>query len=109
MYLFTSLTCPHCPAAKTAMDEIAEERTDADFQKLSLEQPNAQRLAKTFGVQSVPTFIIQGPEHEGNIGLVGSQSKDTLNKYLDIASGKKQIASKESFITKLKKKFKVTE
>lgn len=99
------MTCPHCPAAKNSLHEFAKERQDIDVFELSLHDPAAQRIAQGFGVQSVPTFIIQGPAHEGNIGLVGSQAKSTLHKYVNKALGKENKKAKESIFTRFKKKF----
>lgn len=106
IYLFTSMTCPHCPVAKKGLDELRKQRSDIDAHELPLHTPQAQHLAKQFGVQSVPTFIIQGQKHEGNIGLVGSQSQHTLNKYVDIALGKRSQdpPSSNSVFTRLKKR-----
>jgi len=39
---------------------------------------------------SVPTFIIQGPIYPELIGLRGNQTKEVMNKYLDIALGKRK-------------------
>jgi len=89
--LFTSMTCPNCPPAKTIFEEMKKERTDIDLHSLGTHEPQGQRLARKFGIQSVPTFIFYGPGHEKPMGLVGVQSKNTLNKYINIAMGTEQL------------------
>ncbi|MGM5480458.1 MAG: thioredoxin domain-containing protein [Nanobdellota archaeon] len=93
--LFTSPTCPHCPNAKEIFDKVQKERDDADFHNILLTTPENQELAKKFGVMSVPTFIIYGPEHEKPMGLRGTHSKETINKYVDIALGKQKLEEKK--------------
>ncbi len=95
--LFTSMTCPHCPVAKQTFNEISGERSDVELHSLSLETQKAQHLAKKFGVKSVPTFIFYGPSHEAPMGLVGSQTKDVLNKYIDISIGTRKHEEKKRF------------
>jgi protein-disulfide isomerase len=87
--LFTSNTCSNCPPAKKEFDKLREERTDIELHELLTQSPKGQKLAKKFGIMSVPTYIFYGPGHESPMGLVGSQSVNTLNKYVDKALGKK--------------------
>ncbi len=89
--LFTSITCPHCPVAKKVFAEVAKERNDVDMHSLQTHESQAKRLARKFGIQSVPTFIFYGPGHEAPMGLAGVQSKSTVNKYIDIAVGTKKL------------------
>ncbi|MGM5481469.1 MAG: thioredoxin domain-containing protein [Nanobdellota archaeon] len=93
--LFTSMTCPHCPQAKKVFEQVSEDRDDTEFHNMMMHEPQAQQLAKQFGVQSVPTFIIYGPSHENPMGLVGTQSDETLNKYINIAIGKQDLQEKQ--------------
>ena len=87
--LFTSQTCPNCPPAKKEFEKLREQRTDVELHELQTQTPKGQRLAKKFGIMSVPTYIFYGPGHDTPMGLVGSQSVDTLSKYVDKALGKK--------------------
>ena len=89
--LFTSMTCPHCPVAKKIFEEVRKERDDVELHSLMTHTPQGHDLAKRFGIQSVPTFVFYGPGHGSPMGLVGVQSKDTLNKYIDIALGKRSL------------------
>ena len=91
VYLFTSPTCPHCPPAKRFMQNFKSTRDDCDFIELSTITEEGQKKAEHFDVMSVPTFIIKGPGYNGNIGLRGVQSNDSMNKYIDIALGKRSI------------------
>lgn len=87
VYLFSSPTCPHCPPAKKVIEEISKERDDFIFKFIMLVTPSAQKMAQKFNVMSVPTFIIQGPGIDYNIGLQGGQSKKELNKYINKSLG----------------------
>lgn len=100
--VFTSTTCPHCPAAKKALLDVKSLRDDVETHILQTNTPQGQRLAQKFNVMSVPTFIFYGPGHEAPIGLVGSQSNETLHKYIDIALGKRELKTeKKSFLGRL--------
>lgn len=103
--LFTSMTCPHCPKAKEIFGELSGEREDVEFHDLMTHDKYAQRLAKKFGVQSVPTFVIYGPGNPTPMGLAGVQSKNTLTKYLDIAIGKQAHEEQKPLFGGLKKFF----
>ncbi|MFP4645406.1 MAG: thioredoxin domain-containing protein [Candidatus Woesearchaeota archaeon] len=94
--LFTSMTCPHCPHAKKVFEKVKGERRDSEFHNLLMNDPQAQLLAQKFNVRSVPTFIFYGPGHETPMGLVGVQSIETINKYLDIAKGKREFIEKNT-------------
>jgi len=98
--LFTSPTCPHCPSAKQLLEKINNEREDMDISIFSLSSEEGSIKANEFGVIRVPTFIIQGPNHPEIIGLLGGQSEEVLNKYVDMALGK-QKKEKKGFFTRL--------
>lgn len=105
--LFTSQTCPNCPPAKKEFEKLREQRseTEVELHELQTQTPKGQRLAKKFGIMSVPTYIFYGPGNETPMGLVGSQSVETLNKYVDKALGKSsQNENKKGF--SLRKLFK---
>jgi ribonucleoside-triphosphate reductase (formate) len=51
--LFTTPTCPNCPAAKTLL-----ELKELDFELVDASTPEGLNLARKYGVGSVPTFII---------------------------------------------------
>lgn len=87
IYLFTSPTCPHCPAAKAQAEQLAKEREDIELKTIISGMPG-EELFKEYDVTSVPTFIIKGAGFPNNIGLRGSQNIKTLSKYVDKALGK---------------------
>jgi len=105
IYLFTSLTCPHCPSAKKFMEEFKETRDDIIYKELITSTLEGKELANKFQIQSVPTFIIQGLGLNELIGLTGTPSKESMNKYIDIALGKKELPQETSFIDKIKNFF----
>jgi predicted DsbA family dithiol-disulfide isomerase len=89
--LFTSPTCPHCPPAKKALEEIARERSDFTLVSYSTMTPEGQLKAAEYGVESVPTAVISGPAAPQPMGIPGEQAKKTYNDFIDIALGKKTI------------------
>jgi len=99
VYLFTSPTCPHCPAAKEFIRGFKKTRDDFVLVDASVATRNGEKLAKKFDVMSVPTFVIRGPGYPRNIGLSGLQSEESMNKYIDLALGN---ISEEDIITKKK-------
>jgi len=90
VYLFTSLTCPHCPTARSFITKFKKERNDFELINAEVQTKEGNDLAKQFDIDSVPTFIIQGPAYPENIGL-RNYSEKTMNKYLDIALGKTKL------------------
>lgn len=107
VYLFTSPTCPHCPVAHNFMEEFKKEREDIVYQEYSTATREGHLKAEKYGVMSVPTFIIRGHAYPQNIGLRGVQSKDAMNKYIDIALGKRELEEKKGFFAKLKEGMKL--
>ena len=102
LYVFSSPTCPHCPAAKSISEEFARERDDVKLIQVVSGTGGAEKLFRKFDVMSVPTIIIRGPAHPNNIGLRGAQGKNVLAKYVDIALGKAPaIEEKRSMWSKL--------
>jgi len=87
--LFTSMTCPHCPVAKKIFEEVKASRIDAAMHVVQMHTEQGQTLAQEFGVRSVPTTIFYGDGHQAPMGLVGAQTAEVLEKYIDIAVGKR--------------------
>ena len=79
--LFVSSTCPNCPAAKTEINELAQDRDDFNLEILDITNPNALKKAQEENIMSVPTYIIKGEGYENKIGLVSSQGHKILNEY----------------------------
>jgi len=99
--LFHSPTCPHCPPARDLIKKIHDERKDFELIEYLPSTIGAKEKYVEFNVASTPTFIIQGPGHPENIGLRGKQSAAVLNKYLDIAAGKRELEPETGFLVKL--------
>ena len=100
IYLFTSPTCPHCPVAKRELNELIEQREDIIANFIDTTESKGQRLTQKFGIQSVPSYVIQGPATTENIGLVGSQGLTKLNHFVDVSLGLKEIKNKNSAFKK---------
>ncbi len=106
VYLFTSPTCPHCPAARRFIDEFKGERDDFLVRHISVATSDGQRLSRKFNVQSVPTFIIKGPAYPSAIGLMGLQSSRSMHKYIDLALGRiEEPQENPSFLQKIRNLF----
>ena len=109
VYLFYSPMCPHCPPARQFMREFINERNDFDFIELRAGTQEAAEKAKEFDIVSSPTFIIQGPAIDYNIGQAGTPSREAMNRHLDIALGirkeSKEKKTREFSIGKFKIKF----
>jgi predicted DsbA family dithiol-disulfide isomerase len=98
VYLFTSPTCPHCPHAKEFMKRYKKLRDDFVYYDLSTATPAGQRKASEFGIMSVPSFIVQGPATNENLGFVGVPSEKIMNKLIDMSLGNyvEETAPKQS-------------
>jgi len=99
--LFWSPTCRYCPPAKEMIHELHDERKDFELELVSESTPNAREMYLEYQVQSTPTFIIQGPGYEGNIGIAGNQGKKVMNKYLDVAAGKKKLEDEKGWLSRV--------
>lgn len=107
VYLFTSPTCPNCPPAKKFMENFKGQRDDFVYHDISTASPKGQRQAQNFGIRSVPTFVIKGPGYPDPIGLVGVQSDKSMNKYLDVSLGLREVEEKKSLRDKLREGIKL--
>ncbi|MFH0876132.1 MAG: thioredoxin fold domain-containing protein [archaeon] len=107
VYLFTSPTCPHCTKAKELIKPYLAKRKDISYTEFSTATEEGKKRAKEYEVQNVPTYIIIGPEYPHPIGLVGVQSENVLNKYVNMSLGisKKKGKNKKGIIDKIKKLF----
>lgn len=107
--LFTSPTCPHCPSAKKFIYSFKNQRNDFELIEYSTITHEGQKKAEKYNVMSVPTFIIKGPAFPDPIGLTGVQGNETMNKYIDIALGHKNLEDfrKPTFREKLSNGLKI--
>jgi len=83
--VFTSPTCPHCPAAVKATKELFEKhnelKRDVIWKEMSTGTPAGYNKARTYGISSVPTIIMTNLKTNERFGIVGVPSD---KKYLDM-------------------------
>ena len=58
--LFTSPTCPHCPAAKRITENVVKQMEGALLIERDVSSPENADVAARYGIQGVPTIIING-------------------------------------------------
>lgn len=102
--LFTSPTCPNCPPAKEILTKLSKKRDDISVTVYSTMTREGQKKAMKHNVMAVPTTIFSGPGHDGFIGLVGAQTEQTLEKYIEAAKGNIELKQK-SFWESVKEVF----
>lgn len=56
--LFTSPTCPYCPAAKKVIGSVASQLNDAVVLDRDISLKENQEIASRYGITSVPTLVI---------------------------------------------------
>jgi thioredoxin-related protein len=88
LFVFSSMTCPHCPPVRKVVEEFSSTRKDVVVRSVVSGMSGASELFDKFEVRSVPTIIIKGPGYPHNIGLRGAQDAAVLAKYVDMALGK---------------------
>ncbi len=54
--IFTSITCPNCPPAKTMGEKLKE--SGQNVQILSINEAEGLAEAQLFGIMAVPTIVI---------------------------------------------------
>ncbi len=86
-FLFTSPTCPYCPAAKSFAQRYFPDKEDVKFKHMSAATPEGQQKAMEFGVRGVPTFVLVGPGYPQPIGASGTPSKEHMDKLIALAKG----------------------
>ena len=79
--VFTSMSCPHCPAAKREVEKL--DRDDVEIHYLGMETDEGQEYATQFGIKSVPTIVLYGPCQGQPIGLRGAHSVASLEKHIN--------------------------
>jgi thioredoxin 1 len=80
IYYFTADWCQPCKKTRPVVEELNREQTTAGFQIIDVDD-NAD-LVKTFGIQSVPTFIL----FDGGIEkkrVIGSQTREQLEELIN--------------------------
>jgi thioredoxin 1 len=79
VYYFTADWCQPCKKTRPIVEELNREQTIAGFQIIDVD--DNPDLAKTFTVQSVPTFILfeNGIEVKR---IIGSQTREQLEEFI---------------------------
>ncbi|MDK2790320.1 MAG: thioredoxin 1 [Methanothermococcus sp.] len=73
--VFTSPMCPHCPAAKRVVEEVAGEVEGVEVEHVNVME-NPEKAAK-YGIMAVPTIVI-----DGEVKFVGAPTKEALKEEL---------------------------
>jgi thiol-disulfide isomerase/thioredoxin len=80
VYYFTADWCQPCKKTRPIVEEMNREQSIAGFQIIDVD--DNLELVKTFGIQSVPTFILFEDGKEKN-RMVGGKSKEDLEKFIN--------------------------
>jgi len=83
--VFTSPTCPHCPAAVRATKEFLQENPDiaerVKWKEMSTASAEGSRKARAYGIRSVPTIILTNRRGQKG-GYVGAPTKRAYMKII---------------------------
>ncbi len=79
--LFTSPTCPHCPAAMRVAENVVKGLAGAILIERDVSLPENQSLAAQYGIQAVPTLVAN--KRHRIVGIPGSE-KDLYSKLQNI-------------------------
>ena len=83
--VFTSPTCPHCPAAVRVTMEVLNENPELkrkiEWMEMNTVKPNARRKARSYGIRGVPPIILTNTKTGETAGITGAQGK---RRYLDV-------------------------
>ncbi|MBR9675795.1 hypothetical protein GOV05_02195 [Candidatus Woesearchaeota archaeon] len=92
--VFTSPTCPHCPAAINVARTVSKEM-GVRLVEISTATNEGSKKARAHQIMSVPTTIIKGDGYDQNIGFKGAPSKASLIKAVRIANGEEGFQEKK--------------
>lgn len=80
--VFSTSTCPHCPAAIDAAEKAKNKLGDAiDVESIKIddmEHPDNRQRAMDYQIMAVPTVVI-----DGEVSFVGAPSEDELIEKLE--------------------------
>jgi small redox-active disulfide protein 1 len=71
--LFTSPTCPHCPAAKRVTENVVKQMEGALLIERDISTPEDAEVAARYRVQGVPTIVVNGKYKM--VGVPGSEDE----------------------------------
>ena len=80
--VFSTSTCPHCPAAIDAAEKAKDKLGDAiDVESVKIDDPNAPENRQTpidYQIMAVPTVVV-----DGDVTFVGAPTEDELIAHLE--------------------------
>ena len=80
--VFSTSTCPHCPAAIAATEKAKDKLGDAiDVESVKIDDPNNpdnRQRAMDYQIMAVPTVVI-----DGEVTFVGAPSEEDLINALE--------------------------
>lgn len=79
VYYFTADWCQPCKKTRPIVEELNREQTVAGFQIIDVDM--VPELVRTFGVKSVPTFVLFDGEVEKK-RITGAQTREQLEKFI---------------------------
>lgn len=71
--LFTSPTCPHCPAAKRVTESVVKQMEGALLIERDVSIPEHVEIAARYGIQGVPTIVVNSKYKM--VGVPGSEGE----------------------------------
>ncbi|MBN2518254.1 MAG: thioredoxin family protein [Candidatus Altiarchaeota archaeon] len=77
--VFTSPTCPHCPAAVRATEELLAEHPELEgrikWKEMSTATQEGHRKAVAYGIMAVPTIVLTNTKTGQKGGIRGAPTK----------------------------------
>jgi small redox-active disulfide protein 1 len=87
--VFTSPTCPHCPAAVKATEMLVEQNPDLaekiKWKEMSTASEEGSKKARSYGIRGVPTIVVTNEKGE-KTAYVGAPKQDTYKKLIEEAT-----------------------
>jgi thioredoxin 1 len=87
--VFTSMTCPHCPAAvkatETLMAENPELAEKVKWKEMNTSTEEGSRKARAYGIRGVPTIVVTNEKGE-KTGYVGAPTQQTYKNLIKDAT-----------------------
>jgi small redox-active disulfide protein 1 len=87
--VFTSPTCPHCPAAVRATEMLVEQNPDLaekiKWKEMSTASAEGSRKAHAYGIRGVPTIVVTNEKGE-KMAYVGAPKQETYKKLIKEAT-----------------------
>ncbi|WP_409199672.1 MJ0307 family thioredoxin [Methanobrevibacter sp. DSM 116169] len=71
--VFSTDSCPHCPAAVQVAEEAKAELGDIDLEVVKIVDDESRQRAIDYGIMAVPTIVINN-----NVEFTGAPTKEQL-------------------------------